>query len=218
MTAAGHALGRSPRDKVADVVTPQQGDPVDSARTLDDQRALGPELNPGEQLRWVGHPAPSRFAVRALPKAVFGIPFAAFAVFWVSMAFNMSSQVEKAPEGFAVFFPWFGVPFVLVGLAMMASPLWELRKGALTVYAVTSERALILEQHLGRRLRSYRPETFTGIERSGSSENRGDVIFRTEHVRGSEGERRARTIGFFGIEDARRVEREILRLQERHRG
>jgi hypothetical protein len=43
-----------------------------------------------------------------------------------------------------VLFPLFGVPFVLIGLGMLAAPYWMRRKAQNTVYALTDKRALIL--------------------------------------------------------------------------
>ena len=44
------------------------------------------ELRQGEKLRWVGQPRPGRMARQALPIVLFGIPWTAFALFWMAMA------------------------------------------------------------------------------------------------------------------------------------
>jgi hypothetical protein len=70
-----------------------------------------------------------------------GIPVTAFAIFWMALA----SQQTKQISGPGSFFPLFGIPFIVVGLGMLSSPLWRGRKALRTVYALTDQRAIIFE-------------------------------------------------------------------------
>ena len=44
------------------------------------------ELQSGESLYWTGTADPRRVALSALPASIFGIPFAGFALFWITQA------------------------------------------------------------------------------------------------------------------------------------
>ena len=93
----------------------------------DAQMRAQSELESGESLAWTGTADPRRAALSAIPAAIFGIPFAGFALFWMSQAFRathaMSSNSHNSfARGFSVF-PIFGIPFLLIGLAITLAPL-----------------------------------------------------------------------------------------------
>src|SRR5713226_4413878 len=105
------------------------------------------ELQPGESLCWTGVADPRRATLSAIPAALFGIPFAGFALFWINGAYHASSSISKSPNAFAKsfsFFPLFGLPFLLVGLAIVLAPLWAYLKGRSTVCAVTNQRVMVI--------------------------------------------------------------------------
>lgn len=79
------------------------------------------EINTGEVITWIGSPVPRLFARRAWPLVLFGIPWTAFAVFWMFGAAGFKMPVFQKP-GDA--FPLFGIPFILIGCGMLSSPLW----------------------------------------------------------------------------------------------
>lgn len=177
------------------------------------------ELDAGEQLLWVGQPAANRFVLRAIPLALFGIPFTAFAVLWISMAsFGAGMGVANAgPLGFiGVCFPLFGVPFILVGLGMLSSPLWAGRRAKRTCYALTDRRAILFEAGMFRsvEVRSYRPAELTKMFRREKADGGGDLVFEEQiHLRsGGHNSRTLRTQdrGFLGIDNVRKIE-ELVR-------
>ncbi|QFT78534.1 hypothetical protein FIU90_13375 [Erythrobacter sp. THAF29] len=81
---------------------------------------------------------------------LFAIPWTLFSVCWVVLASAGIVSVEGGADPWAWTFPLFGVPFVLVGLAMMSAPFLPLWEGGKVLYAVTNER--ILKLRLGRTL------------------------------------------------------------------
>src|SRR5438270_1294317 len=81
------------------------------------------ELQSGESILWTGTADPGRAALSALPASLFGLPFAGFALFWITQAYHATSTMNRSSnnafvKGFGVF-PLFGLPFLLVGLGIV---------------------------------------------------------------------------------------------------
>ena len=179
--------------------------------------AVERELASGEHLIWFDRPRPWALARRDLPKSLFGIPFTAFAIFWVSAAYFGTSHAKES--GPFEFFPLFGVPFIAVGLGLLLSPLWSVLKARSTIYAITDERLMIIEGLRIRRVTSYTSADIQQIERTERRDGSGDVVFRRELPLGrrnsiSFGSFNATRIGFFGVADARRVETSVRQLAQ----
>jgi hypothetical protein len=185
------------------------------------------ELRDGERLLWVGQPLPARYARAAWPMVLFGIPWTAFAVFWIVMAGGMGFFAANAGPGgpgaggaalFGCCFPLFGVPFVLIGIGMLTSPIWLRRQARRTCYALTDRRAIVWKAQSfgGVEVRSYGPDDLTRLVRTENADGTGDLVFeefvRTTRRYGNNGNRSTyRTrYGFLAIADVRRIE-ELLR-------
>jgi len=109
-------------------------------------------LDADEKLIWHGAPATGlRFSGAGLVLSFFGIFFLGFSVFWITMAFGMGGG-----SGMARVFPLFGVPFVLIGLWLVAGHwFFDAYKRKRARYALTNKRALIARTLFGRRMESY---------------------------------------------------------------
>ena len=169
---------------------------------------LDAELDKDEQLGWSGQPRPGRFARQYLPVALFGILFGGFAVFWTCMAlFGVRQTGEAGPM--RLLFPLWGLPFILVGLSMLCSPLWGLRQAKRTLYAVTDRRAIIIRRGFSVRISSYKAEQVGEHSKRLRNDGSGDLIF-DQLVDWSAGQsdngRPLRKVGFFGIENVNEVE------------
>jgi len=122
-----------------------QGEITDPLET-----ALAEELMRGERVLWKGRGAHGlrlgHFAIW-----LFAIPWTAFAVFWTLMAglFTLLASDRMEP-GIDLIFPLFGLPFILVGLGMMAVPFLGPRRARRTIFAITDQR--ILKIYRSRRL------------------------------------------------------------------
>jgi hypothetical protein len=173
------------------------------------------ELRSGERIVWSAQPIPQRFSRGSWPIVVFGIPWTAFAVFWV-VAAGWGTSRGSMPGPFKLF-PLFGVPFVLIGIGMLTAPIWMKRKARRTVYMITDQRAVILSEGLrGRtRVESYAPEQLQSIMREQNADGSGDIIFVTRDWRDSDGDRRTQRIGFVGVPDVKAVEEHIRALAEK---
>lgn len=115
--------------------------------TLDStlKQVIQPYLLPQERLLWTDKPQPGmQFAKADWFLIPFGVFFTGFAFFWMAMAATITDE-----DGFP-FFSLLGIPFVMMGLYLLfGRHFFDLIKRSKTVYAITSERALILNQRSG---------------------------------------------------------------------
>jgi hypothetical protein len=172
------------------------------------------ELESGERAVWMDQPIPRKMARKTLPGVLFGIPWTAFAIFWVVMA---SHGVAKGGNnGPGIFFPLFGLPFVLIGFGMLSSPYWTARKARRSVYVVTDRRAiLILAKTLGGfTVQSFRPQQLNELQRNQNSDGSGDLIFQTLVSRSSKGREHITHVGFLAVRDVKFVEDLVRALAE----
>lgn len=174
------------------------------------QQLIHSELRPSEVLAWSSSPRPGRMALRALPIVFFGIPWTAFALFWMAGASGF--KIPDFSHGFG-FFPLFGVPFVLIGFGMLSAPFWAARKAAGSAYAVTTERAIIFEAGLfgSVNIRSFLPHQLSEVRRVQRADGSGDLILARDINRTSKGQSTT-DIGFFGIPDVKGVETVLMDL------
>lgn len=127
------------------------------------KEVMGREIGPSERLLWWGQP-PQGFVLRMADAFLipFSILWGGFAIFWETMVIA---------TGAPFFFALWGVPFVLVGLYFMVGRFWvDARQRAATVYAVTSERVVIVSGLLSRRVKSLNIDTLSDVsltERAG---------------------------------------------------
>lgn len=181
--------------------------------SLDLQQIAVNEVAPdGESVVWFGKPNPIRLALTMLPIFIFAIPWTAFAVFWVYTASGSQFPPDFSNES-ASFFPLFGVPFVLIGFAMLCSPLFVYAKAFRMVYIVTNKTIRIVT--MGRR---KKVETFTSadigkIERTEKPDGSGDLIFRYDVSYDTNRKRRTAPVGFYGIPNVRTVEQHLIKLR-----
>ena len=174
------------------------------------------ELRDGERLVWVGRPRLRRFAKQATPIVLFGIPWTAFALFWMAGASGLLFGGAKGgpPAAFNLFFPLFGAPFVLVGFGMLSAPIWMRRIAKRTAYAITDRRAIVLAARWNGayEVRSYEPGDLRRMTRVQHADGGGDLVFDRQHFVAEPGDARPdpRPFGFLGIDRVREVE-EIIR-------
>lgn len=185
-------------------------------RPLED--AVHQELADGEVVKWYGQPRPWALARSALPTFLFGIPFFGFAVFWESMALLSATASPKhatasgSPDAIKWFFPLWGVPFLLIGLGMLLSPVWLRLRAARTLYVFTNRRVIVMTGTVlgARKIRSFQPDSLGAMSRTERSDGSGDLVFANVPLlmqpRNST-RTRTRPEGFMGIERVRDVER-----------
>lgn len=166
------------------------------------------ELNGNETVVWAGQPKPGRMAMTALPKMLFAIPFTAFSIFWICGASGF--EMPDFSEGGFAFFPLFGLPFLIVGLGMLGSPLWKMKSAKNTVYVLTDKRAIIFEGGRKINIHSFSGYQLRGLSRKQRADGSGDIIFAKEvshHNR--DGRTQFKEVGFIGIDNVKQVEDRI---------
>ena len=174
------------------------------------------ELQSGESLYWTGTADPGRAALSALPAAVFGIPFAGFALFWITQAYRATSHISHNSNnsfagGFSVF-PLFGVPFLLIGLGIVLAPLWAYLKGSSTVYAVTNQRVMIITGNGSRTVKSLTPADIVGVDYRERPDGSGDIAIQTNAIMRTNNSMSQLKVALVGVPNVKEVARQVLNL------
>lgn len=188
------------------------------------QQRVQEELDPEEQVLWMGSPDPARTAGRPLstPAARVGLVTFASAVAWLLLA----TQVIGPPRPGNPF-PWLIlVPalFPVITFAILAT--WMPGgitgrrlpyRASHTLYLITNQRVAIMEGGQPMKVRSLTPAQLTNMVRRQRPDGSGDLILTREPGTLSEGWAGGsnwaayawREVGLFGLADVRGVERVI---------
>ena len=131
---------------------------------------LQSELGPSERIIWSGQPQQGvQFHWIDLFQVPFGLFFAGFAVFWMSLA----SMGEGGP-----IFALFGLPFLAVGLYVAIGRFFvEAKQRQRTHYALTNERIIIISGLFSRSVKSLDLATLSDITLSQKKNGRGTISF-----------------------------------------
>lgn len=175
------------------------------------QEIVQRELDRDERVVWSAMPKPKYFSGPALGTFLLAIPWTAFSVFWIAGAAGF-----KIPQfnNVADLFPLFGIPFFLVGIGMLCSPLWAYRNSLNTVYLITNRRAITIDGGMSYTVRSYTPEKLNETFRREHQDGSGDVIISRHSWRDSDGDKQMQELGFLRIKDAKSVESMLKELAD----
>lgn len=171
------------------------------------------ELQSGESLLWTGVPDPARASRAALLPALFGIPFAGFALFWIAGAYRGAHIASRGNSVFG-FFPLFGLPFLLIGLAIVFSPLWAYLRALSTVYAVTNQRVLIISGTRNRSVKSCTPADIGSIEHQERPDGSGDIIINTQALLRRNNMVTPVKVFLYGVPNVRSVAAQVMALHK----
>lgn len=180
------------------------------------RQKIDQELTSQESIRWIGQPQPkvSSLIGSSLILFLFAIPWTAFSIFWMYGALGF--KIPDLREGFQpqYLFALFGVPFVLVGLGMLASPFWIWRAAFEKVYIITNKRAIAFEGGRITTIRSYTPEQLANVYRRENNDGTGDVVITVRSWRDSDGDERKEDLGFISIPNPKEVETLLKELAQ----
>lgn len=179
------------------------------------EQKLERELQAEESVEWQGMPVPRFFTAKSLAMFLFAIPWTAFAIFWICGAAGF--KLPDLSEGFSplMLFPLFGVPFVLVGLGMLASPLLSYLKDQKTLYAITNKRVIIISGGKTVEIKSFKPEQITEVTRR-ERKDLGDLVIGQKFWQDSDRGRKSEEIGLFNIMNVLEANKALQKLLESH--
>jgi hypothetical protein len=155
-------------------------------------------LDPGERLTWSGRPDAIRYAFKkSIATFLFGLFFFGFSIFWISGAAKQSGLM----------FALFGVPFVIVGLGLVLSPIWHFLRSRQAIYVLTDRRAVVdIAGWFPRRL-SVPLGQIRFVEAKLSTNGCGDILFRETGRTDGEGGWTTSRDGFVAVSSADQVDR-----------
>ena len=171
--------------------------------------AVQPDVEADEHILWVGQPSPARMVRQSVGGFLFGVVWTTFTVTFITTWIGTSAN-NSWPGGIWGFgglaFYLFMAPFLLIGMAMLASPFSCYSQSLRTYYCVTSRRILIVETGKSRKVQSYEKGEVGNLERIERPDGSGDLAFAKRHYKDSDGDDRTRNIKLIGILQVRVVE------------
>ncbi|GAB5521859.1 MAG: hypothetical protein RhofKO_41100 [Rhodothermales bacterium] len=171
------------------------------------------EIPDDEEILWAGQPDEWEASKRGWPIFGFAIPWTLFSIFWMFAAAGFGMPNFGDGTGF---FALFGIPFVLIGLFMLASPFFMARNAKHTVYVVTDQRALIFTGKDSVEVETYAPNELNSLDRTIRSNGTGSIRFKeppkAKNNRNSV-QLKLDKSGFYGIPDAQYVYDTLRQLQ-----
>lgn len=169
----------------------------------------------GKSVAWIGQPDPATVFRSLLATWYFAVPWTAFALFWMGGALGFWSKVSKANAD-NIWFPLFGLPFVLFGFAMLSAPFWARHKAKSTAYAIAGDSLLTITP--GRRgavdVKTVPLTQIVSIDRHEKADGSGTLKLHVGWSKDSDGDNVKAELSLAGIADVRRVET-LLRRPDR---
>jgi hypothetical protein len=121
--------------------------------------------------------------------------------------------MTTARDGAWRFFPLFGLPFLVVGLAIASAPLWARHVGGASVYALTDRRVILVHGRRTRMVRSVDLDRIVALHWSEREDGSGDIMFEKSGEPASASDRMAAMTGVYGIVGAKQVAASIERAR-----
>lgn len=168
--------------------------------------AIKNELDRGEVIKWLSKPQPRFFSPKVRGVFLFAFPWTAFSLYWMIIA----GQSDN------ILFTMIGLPFLLIGLGMLLTPVWSYYKSTKTAYVITNKRAITFEGGISVTIRSYTPEKLHNIYRVERKNGVGDVIISFREWRDSRGAVRKEELGFLNIKNPHDIEKQLNALAKQN--
>lgn len=166
----------------------------------------------GERIVWTGRPGAGRAFLATLPIWLFAIPWTVFSVGWTGFALFAGLLSGKPPPStaqsmMAVVFPLFGLPFVLIGIYMLAMPLRAWLGARNTVHVLGDRRFATVTVGRKLKVKSFMTSAITHTERTERRDGSGTLKVVFGNKRDSEGDKVEEAEVLYGIRDVRKAER-----------
>jgi hypothetical protein len=176
-------------------------------RETDARQVAERELESGENILWVGWPDPSASMKSGIPLVLFGIPWTAFALFWMWGASGFGHPQNPASSGPMLAFPLFGLPFVLIGVGLLSTPYWMAQRAKQSTYAITNRRIMMIQAGKTKSVQSFYAKDIDDLQRTERVDGSGNLIFAQRATINSNNQTQMNTSQFIGIPNVRDVER-----------
>ncbi len=136
------------------------------------EQKLRPQLSASERLLWSGRPAQGlRLRANDALMIPFSLLWCGFAIFWEYSALQIP---DNNPTAFI--FPIWGIPFVCIGLYLVVGRFfWESYVRGHTYYALTGQRALIVTDVWGNKVKSLPLSSMAEVTLSQRADGSGTI-------------------------------------------
>jgi len=167
------------------------------------------ELQPHERILWSGQPDSGRAFQKSIGLSIFGFIMTG----GVGWGFNAVLKHDGSIMPLIIL----GLFFVVGLFGLIPSPLWAWLDAHKTVYAITSTRAIILEQKTfgGVKVRFFAPHVLHEITRNESKNGYGDLTI-THDITTSRNTTHKTPVGFMNIPDVRNVEQILCKMRDEY--
>lgn len=190
--------------------------PLPSGNLLD----LPIRLDAGETLVWSGQPRSAQRVRLSLFGFLLGLTVTGLAVGWITVTWMGLDWFLENVRFLGILFsflPCCGVPFLLMGIWILLSPLRQWRAARRTCYLLTTKRAVICEPGWGKLMlvKNYQRHMLRNLRTVEYPDGSGDLIFEeflsveteTNGIQTSQPVRR----GFLDVERVRELEALVRR-------
>lgn len=171
----------------------------------------------GERLLWAGQPDPKIALKSIIGIWIFAIPWTAFALFWETMAIGgWITGHTKGMQGWSgLIMVLFGIPFVAIGVGMMAGPFWAARKARNSIYVLTEQRLVYLtEKKNGVTIKSTWPGDIHSLEKTALANGVGSLKISYGSKRDSEGDLVEKSETVAGVGNVDELERHLREMKQ----
>lgn len=171
----------------------------------------------GERLLWAGQPDPKIALKSIIGIWIFAIPWTAFALFWETMAIGgWITGHTKGMQGWSgLIMVLFGIPFVAIGLGMMAGPFWAARTARNSIYVLTDRRLVyVTEKRGGFTIKSTWPGDIHSLEKTALANGTGSLKISYGSKRDSEGDLVEKSETVAGVGNVDELERHLREMKQ----
>jgi hypothetical protein len=139
-------------------------------------------LQPDEKIIWQGKPKLTPFVISAIPATLFGLFFSSIpAIIFYGLVFKIPSG---GPMGsIRLFMILFSIPFLIIGILILLSPLYNFLSYRFIEYAVTNKKIIAKGGLIGRDIKTLYYHQISDVEVRVGILGRifavGDIIFLT---------------------------------------
>ena len=173
----------------------------------------------GERIEWIGRPDALYAAKWSTLVWIIALPWLYFIVKWELASLGLLMQelsrgTSRTPVVFLVGFALWGLPFIAVGLSMLATPLWIYRRAKATAHIVTDRRIITVRRRRREiQVATVEPSRIVSVGRQ-TIHGRGNISMVLGKTTDSDGDVTDLRETFWLVEDAERAETLIEALRK----